>query len=53
MGAVDLSGGQVNLLVWYWGEQEAPGMQNFMKKAVARYNSQQSEVTGTGGPAVE
>jgi len=46
-GSSGSSGGKVNLLVWYWGEQEAPGMQNFMKKAVARYNSQQSKVTVT------
>ena len=46
-GGSGSGGGKVNLLVWYWGEQEAPGMQNFMKKAVARYNSQQSKVTVT------
>lgn len=46
-GSSGSGGGKVNLLVWYWGEQEAPGMQNFMKKAVARYNSQQSKVTVT------
>lgn len=46
-GGSGSGGGRVNLLVWYWGEQEAPGMQNFMKKAVARYNSQQSKVTVT------
>lgn len=39
--------GSGNLLVWYWGEQEAPGMQKFMQKAVARYNSQQSRVKVT------
>ena len=39
--------GPVNLLVWYWGEQEAPGMKSFMQKAVARYNSQQSRVKVT------
>ena len=36
--------GPVDLLVWYWGEQEAPGMKNFMQKAVAKYNSSQSKV---------
>ena len=35
------------LLVWYWGQQEAPGMQSFMEKAVARYNAQQSRVSVT------
>jgi raffinose/stachyose/melibiose transport system substrate-binding protein len=36
--------GRVPLLVWYWGEQEAPGMRKFMEQAVARYNAQQSKV---------
>ena len=27
------------LVVWYWGEQEAPGMKSFMDKTVASYNS--------------
>jgi len=40
-------GKQTELLVWYWGQQEAPGMQNFMEKAVARYNAQQSKVKVT------
>ena len=39
--------GPVNLLVWYWGEQEAPGMKSFMTKAVAKYNSMQSKVKVT------
>ena len=26
------------LLVWYWGEQEAPGMKSFMDATVAAYN---------------
>jgi raffinose/stachyose/melibiose transport system substrate-binding protein len=40
-------GGNTELLVWYWGEQEAPGMQAFMEKAVAQYNAQQSRVKVT------
>ncbi len=36
--------GRTPLLIWYWGEQEAPGMQKFMQQAVARYNAQQSRV---------
>jgi multiple sugar transport system substrate-binding protein len=39
--------GPVDLLVWYWGEQEAPGMKNFMQKAVAKYNAMQSKVKVT------
>ena len=38
---------KTKLLVWYWGQQEAPGMQSFMQKAVARYNAQQSRVSVT------
>jgi raffinose/stachyose/melibiose transport system substrate-binding protein len=38
------SGGRTPLLIWYWGEQEAPGMQKFMEQAVARYNKMQSKV---------
>jgi raffinose/stachyose/melibiose transport system substrate-binding protein len=36
--------GRTPLLIWYWGEQEAPGMKKFMEQAVARYNAQQSRV---------
>jgi multiple sugar transport system substrate-binding protein len=36
--------GRIPLLVWYWGEQEAPGMKKFMQQAVAKYNAQQSRV---------
>jgi len=41
------SGGRTPLLIWYWGEQEAPGMQKFMEQAVARYNAQQKRVKVT------
>lgn len=39
--------GPVDVLVWYWGEQEAPGMKSFMTKAVAKYNGMQSKVKVT------
>jgi multiple sugar transport system substrate-binding protein len=39
--------GPVELLIWYWGEQEAPGMKSFMQKAVAAYNGSQSKVHAT------
>jgi multiple sugar transport system substrate-binding protein len=41
------SKGPIPLLIWYWGQQEAPGMEKFMQQAVARYNSQQSKVKVT------
>jgi raffinose/stachyose/melibiose transport system substrate-binding protein len=41
------SKGPVDVLVWYWGEQEAPGRKSFMQKAVARYNGSQSKVKVT------
>jgi len=46
-GSGGSGGGPVDLLVWYWGEQEAPGMKSFMTKAVAKYNSMQSKVKVT------
>jgi raffinose/stachyose/melibiose transport system substrate-binding protein len=33
------------LVVWYWGEQEAPGMQSFMKAAVAAYQKKNPNIT--------
>jgi raffinose/stachyose/melibiose transport system substrate-binding protein len=36
---------KTKLLVWYWGEQEAPGMKSFMEKAVQTYNQESSNVT--------
>ncbi|MCJ7659034.1 MAG: ABC transporter substrate-binding protein [Anaerolineales bacterium] len=33
------------LTVWYWGEQEAPGMQSFMEEAAQKYMEQNSNIT--------
>lgn len=40
------SGGksQVTLKIWYWGEQEAPGMKSFMDKAVAAYTDKNPNI---------
>ncbi len=43
-GSSQSSSGSGEVLVWYWGEQEAPGMKKFMEKAVAKYNASQSRV---------
>lgn len=42
-GAGDSSG---ELLVWYWGEQEAAGMKDFMDKTVAAYNASGKDPAG-------
>lgn len=34
----------ITLVVWYWGEQEAPGTQAFMEEAVARYEEQNPNI---------
>ena len=33
------------LTVWYWGEQEAPGMQSFMEEAAQKYMEQNTNIT--------
>jgi raffinose/stachyose/melibiose transport system substrate-binding protein len=33
----ETAAGPITLTVWYWGEQEAPGMKNFMEAAVPIY----------------
>jgi raffinose/stachyose/melibiose transport system substrate-binding protein len=39
-------GGSKSLLVWYWGEQEAAGMKDFMETAVRQYKAKsQVDVT--------
>ena len=36
---------KTKLLIWYWGEQEAPGMKSFMEKAVQIYNQENPNMT--------
>jgi raffinose/stachyose/melibiose transport system substrate-binding protein len=36
---------EITLTVWYWGEQEAPGMQDFMEEAAQVYSEQNPNVT--------
>ena len=36
---------KTKLLIWYWGEQEAPGMQSFMDKAVQVYMQENPNIT--------
>ena len=43
--ASPITASKQQLVVWYWGEQEAPGMQSFMKAAVQAYEKQNSSVT--------
>jgi raffinose/stachyose/melibiose transport system substrate-binding protein len=38
------SGEPVTLTLWYWGEQEAPGMQSFMEQAVSTWNTENPNV---------
>ncbi len=35
----------VTLTVWYWGEQEAPGMKDFMEEAVKIYQQENPNIT--------
>ncbi len=35
----------LTLTVWYWGEQEAPGMKNFMEEAVKIYMQENPNIT--------
>jgi multiple sugar transport system substrate-binding protein len=35
----------VNLVVWWWGEQEAPGAQQFMDETIAMYQKENPNVT--------
>lgn len=35
----------VTLTVWYWGEQEAPGMKDFMEEAEKIYNEENPNIT--------
>ena len=37
----------VNLKIWYWGEQEAPGMKSFMDEAVSIFNKENANVQAT------
>lgn len=36
--------GPVNLVMWYWGEQEAPGAKKWLAETVAAYEKQHSNV---------
>jgi raffinose/stachyose/melibiose transport system substrate-binding protein len=38
------AGEPVTLKVWYWGEQEAPGMQKFMEKAAQIFNEENDKI---------
>ena len=35
---------QTTLKIWYWGEQEAPGMKSFVDKAVAAYTAENPNI---------
>jgi raffinose/stachyose/melibiose transport system substrate-binding protein len=37
-------GTQVTLKIWWWGEQEAPGLKNFMDKAFAAYMNENPNI---------
>ena len=39
------SAAPVTLTIWYWGEQEAPGMKSFMEEAVKKYMDENKNVT--------
>lgn len=39
------AGEKTKLLIWYWGEQEAPGMKSFMDKAVQVYMQENPNIT--------
>jgi raffinose/stachyose/melibiose transport system substrate-binding protein len=36
---------KIKLVVWWWGEQEAPGAQKFMDETVAKYQAAHPNVT--------
>jgi raffinose/stachyose/melibiose transport system substrate-binding protein len=40
-----VEGEPITLTVWYWGEQEAPGMQDFMDEAVQIYMDENPDIT--------
>lgn len=40
-------GSKTPLVIWYWGEQEAPGMKNFMDEAVKVYMQQHPNIEVT------
>ena len=44
LGASALAAGKITLTVWYWGEQEAPGMKAFMEKAVQIYEKEHPNI---------
>jgi multiple sugar transport system substrate-binding protein len=40
----EAEGEPITLTIWYWGEQEAPGMQAFMEEAVGIYEDQNPNI---------
>jgi raffinose/stachyose/melibiose transport system substrate-binding protein len=39
------SGEPVKLVIWWWGEQEAPGLEKFMQESTAMYTKEHPNVT--------